>query len=111
MTASTGGLEALYSHPVDDLFGDRGAEFDAAPGRRENLPRITEILWVEHRLDVLHGSQILLREDQRHIVALLDTDAMLTTETPTHFGADAEDFFAGLQHSLTLVGVTFIVQE
>src|SRR5919109_1702008 len=108
MTASTAGLKALEPYAADDLFGDRWTEFDTAPGCREHLARITKILWVEHRPHVLHGGQIRLREDQRHIFTLLDADAMLAAETPPHGGADAEDLFTGLQHALVLVGIAFI---
>src|SRR6266850_1032594 len=111
MTAYTAGLKALDPHPVDDLFGDRWAEFDTAPGCREDLAGITEILGVEHRPHFLHGGQIQLSEDQWHIFPLLDADAMLATETPSHGGADAENLCTGLQHSLALVGVAFIEQE
>src|SRR5919108_5361463 len=108
MIASAAGLKALDPHPVDDLFGDRWTEFDTAPGRREDLAGVAEVLGVEDRPHSLHRGQVRLSEDQRHVVPLLDTDAVLAAETPPHGCADAEDLFTGLQHPLTLVGVALI---
>src|SRR5215475_8332642 len=103
MASSIAGLKALDPHPVDDFFGDRRAKFDTAPGRREDLAGIAKILGVEHRAHVLHGSQIPIREDQRHVFPLLDADTMLAAETPPYGGADAEDLCTGLQHPCALI--------
>ena len=108
MTALIAGLKALDPHPVDDLFGDWWAELDTAPGRWEDFAGIAEILGVEHRPHFLHGGQILLSENQRHIFPFLDANTMLAAEAAPHSGANAKDLFTGLQHSIPLIGVAFI---
>ena len=72
-----------------DCAGAGGDFVGAAVGRWEDFAGVAEAVGVEDGADLLHGLQGFRREQERHIVALFDADAVLAGQG----AADAEAEF------------------
>src|SRR5688500_16090017 len=79
---------------------DRRSTMDltAALVCRERLARVEAFAGPEGPLELRHRRHVRLGEDQRHVVALLDTDAVLPGDRSARLNANAQDLPAGVEH-------------
>src|SRR5580704_17904473 len=85
-------LEALSEALLFDRVRTVGrADLDAGLVAREDLAGVAEARRVEGVLHLVHARQVGLREDERHVVGLLEPDAVLARDRAAHLGTDLED--------------------
>ena len=68
--------------------------------RREDFSRIEQIIGIEGPLDIQHGHQFLSRMHHRHVLSLLDADAMLAAQASIFLDTRCHYFPAGMMHPL-----------
>ena len=87
------------------------AELGAAVQRREDLAGIEQALAVERAFEALLLVEVDLREHDRHEVAFLDADAMLTGQHAADLDAQPQDIGAEFLGALELAGRIRIVEN
>src|SRR5512134_3512399 len=68
-----------------------GTRLAARLVRREHLARVAETERVEGTLEALHQREVRRREDERHEVGLLETDAVLARDRASDLRTDLHD--------------------
>src|SRR5262249_48626113 len=107
-----GGSEPLrQTLLLDRMRTIRGPDLDARLVRREDLPGVATAGRVERLLHALHAREVGIREDERHVVHLLEPDPVLARDRPAHVRADLEDLAAGVDHARLLAGLSRIVED
>src|SRR5262249_14044033 len=61
--------------------------------------------------ELVHEREVGLAEDERHVVHLLEPDAVLAGDGAADLGADLEDLAARLDHARFLAGNAWIVED
>src|SRR6266849_10499554 len=88
-------LEALSEALLFDRMRTVGrANLDAGLVAGEDLAGIAEAGRIERVFHQPHAREIGLREDERHVVRLLEPDAVLARDGAAHLGADLQDLRA-----------------
>src|SRR5215813_8729170 len=87
------------------------AALAAGLARGEDLAGIAEAARIEGLAELAHEGEIRLGEDERHVVHLLETDAVLARDGAAHFRADLEDLAAGLDNARLFTGDSRIVED
>ncbi len=88
---------ALRERPVPS---ERGGGELAAPGPvRQDLPRVHPAVGIERRAQACLRTEVLLGEDERHEVALLQSDPVLARQRSTGVDAQADDLVGGGEHA------------
>src|SRR6266536_59594 len=104
-------LEALREALLfDRMLAVGGADFHARLAGREDLPRVAEPARIERLLHAVHAGEIGLGEDERHVVDLLEPDAVLAGDGAAHLGADLQDLAARGDHPRLLARVSRVVE-
>src|SRR5215472_12238259 len=87
------------------------AALAAGLARGEDLAGIAEAARVESLAKLMHEGEVRLAEDERHVVHLLEPDAVLARDGAADLGADLEDLAARLDHARFLAGDARIVED
>src|SRR5690242_18582682 len=87
------------------------AALAAGLARGEDLAGIAEAAGVEGLAELAHEGEVGLAEDERHVIHLLEADAVLARDGAAHLGADLEDLAARLDHARLLAGDARIVED
>src|SRR5215813_2017394 len=100
-TAMSRPLEALgQALGFDGMRTVSDARLAAGLARGEDLAGIAEPARIPRLPHAAHGMQIRLGEDERHVVHLLEPDAVLARDGAADVRADLEDLAARLDHAL-----------
>src|SRR5215470_9608669 len=111
-TAMSRPLEALgQALGFDGMRTIGDARLAAGLARGEDLARIAEPVRVPRLAHAAHGVQVRLGEDERHVVHLLEPDAVLARDGAADVRADLEDLSARLDHALDLARLARIVED
>src|SRR5262249_7080838 len=87
------------------------AALAAGLARGEDLAGIAEAARVESLAKLMHEGEVRLAEDERHVVHLLEPDAVLAGDGAADLGAALEDLAARLDHARFLTRNARIVED
>src|SRR5439155_10262399 len=105
-------LEALREALLfDRMLAVGWADFHARLAGREDLPRVAEPARIERLLHAVHAGEIGLGEDERHVVDLLQPDAVLAGDGAAHLGADLQDLPARRDDARLLAWLPGVVED
>ena len=73
--------------------------------------RITPIVWIKDRANIAHHQQIFRTKNERHLLAFLNTDAVLSSQATTQVYTRFQNFLAGLDHPLSFARVALVIHQ
>ncbi len=98
-------LRPPYTHRADPA-GDRRLRFVG-----ENFSRVTQLGGIEDLLDPAHHLAVGVREHERHVLPLVDADAVLTGDRAARRHARLDDLLARRRHPLGDTGLTTVERD
>ena len=79
--------------------------------RWEDLAGVERLTRPEGGLELRHSVHVLLREHERHVLLLLQTDAVFSRQDAARVEAYLQYLAAGLQRSIGVSGLAFIEEN